>query len=143
MTYHAMVALMLADLDNDALLDALDEERKKFTQADDVRMHAMVNELIRRGVYPNETVEGNPNSVWTMVEGYGARWHVWREPLACQHCGADLRDHRTGPPFKREVGLYDDKLDCTTGFYCPDCKVNLSAGSTAWKRVLDGKTPAS
>src|SRR5574340_130842 len=63
---------------------------------------------------PAETVEGNPNSVWSMVGGWGARWHEWRPPFECPHCKADLRDHRTGPPFKREVGRYDMARDRTT-----------------------------
>lgn len=138
-----MDVTLIDDLSDDDLLDELDDERQKFTAADSNVMRRMVDELIRRGVYPAETVEGNPNNVFTMVEGYGAYWHVWRPPFECPHCKADLRDHRTGPPFKREVGMYDDVKDCTTGFICPDCKVNLSAGPTAWKRVLDDKTPAS
>ena len=115
------------DLSNDALLDALDEEREKFTKSDLARMGTMVGELIRRGVYPAETVEGNPNNVLTMVSGWGARWHEWREPLTCPHCKTDLRDHRTGPPFKREIGHYDRNRDRTTSFSCPDCGNDIRA----------------
>lgn len=120
----------------DKLLDTLDEERRKFTTSDQALMKQMIDELIRRGVYPAETPEHNPNSVYTMVSGWGARWHQWRGPLKCRHCKADLRDHKNGPPFKREVGHYDQDLDYTTKLMCPDCGVDLSAGPTAWKRVL-------
>lgn len=129
------------NLSDSELLDYLDAERRKFDEADDNLKLQMVKELIKRGVYPAETVPGNPNTVSTMVNGYGAKWHEWRPPFACPHCGADLRDHETGPPYKREIGMYSDELDCTTGFICPDCKVNLRAGATAWKRVIEDKTP--
>jgi hypothetical protein len=132
---------MFDDFDDSALLDALDEERGKFDRADRIRMMHMVTELIARGVYPTETVPGNPNTVSTMVDGYGARWFLWREPLRCPHCGADLREHVTGPPYKREIAMYDQEADVTTGFFCPDCQLNLRAGATAWKRLVEEKTP--
>jgi len=102
-------------LSDEALLDALDTERRKFTTSDAALMRRMADELI---------------------SGWGARWHVWREPLQCPHCKADLRDHRTGPPFKREIGQYDMDEDRTVAFICPDCGLDLSAGPTAWERVL-------
>lgn len=118
---------MFDDLSNDNLLDALDKERRKFTESDKAVMHALVDELIARKVYPSETVEGNPNDVYSMVSGWGARWHEWNGLLACPHCKADLRDHRTGPPFKREIGRYNMGRDRTEGYYCPDCKENIHA----------------
>ncbi len=132
---------MFDELTNDGLLDALDEERRKFIDSDKARIRSMIDELIRRGVYPAETVPDNPNDVYTMVSGWGARWIEWGEPHACRHCGADLRDHRVGPPFKREIGHYDRAQDRTVGYTCPDCKQDLRAH--AWNRVLDGTTPES
>jgi len=118
---------MFDNLSDDALLNALDKERQKFTASDQGAMRQMVEALIARKVYPAETPEGNPNDIYSMVSGWGARWHEWRGPFECPHCKADLRDHRTGPPFKREVGHYDMGRDRTTGFSCPDCKENLHA----------------
>lgn len=109
------------NLDNEALLDALAAERRKFTGSDEPKMREMVDELVLRKVYPDKPVSGNPNSVFAMVSGYGARWFQWAAPLACPNCKADLRDHHAGPPFKREIGHYDRTRDRTTGLSCPDC----------------------
>lgn len=126
------------EFDTEVLLNMLDEERlpplrdanghwNAPREPDETKMQRMVDQLIARGVYPAETVPGNPNTVLGMVKGWGARWYQWREPHACPHCNADLRDRRTGPPFKREIGQYDRGSDRTTGFFCPDCKENLRA----------------
>lgn len=57
-----------------------------------------------------------------MSEGYrNCKPEPWREPLACPHCKADLRDHVNGPPFKREIGQYDRDRDRTVAWVCPDC----------------------
>lgn len=89
--------------------------------------HDKMEELIREaqlaGIYPKETVEGNPNDVVQMVKGWGAQWFVWKGPFECQHCGADLRDQRTGPPFKREIGRIEN--DRCVEFTCPDCGKKL------------------
>jgi hypothetical protein len=82
-------------------------------------MGAMIDELTRRGVYPKETVEANPNNVRTMVDGWGARWFEWKGHLACAHCKIDLRDHRLGPPFKLEVGISAN--DRVQHYECPKC----------------------
>jgi len=108
-----------AGLGDEALLDALDREREKFTYADASAMQAMTDLLIARGVYPKETVPKNPSSVRQMVDGFGAHWHLWRGPLACPHCHADLRDHEHGPPFKREIAI--EKNDRISHLLCPDC----------------------
>lgn len=76
------------------------------------------------GVYPRETMTGNPNSVQSMVRGWGADWMTFRGPLECPHCGVDLRSP-IGPPFKREIGHYDESRDCTTHFVCPDCEKRI------------------
>jgi hypothetical protein len=103
------------------LLDALEEERGKFTKSNDQVMQAMVNELVARGVYPASTPSMTKYGYthFKMMEGWGARWHLFREPLNCKHCGADLRSE-SGPPFKREIGIYNH--DRTEAFVCPDCK---------------------
>ncbi len=54
-------------------------------------------------------------------EMYGPDHDKWREPLECPHCKADLRDHKAGPPFKREIGQYSLERDMTVGYQCPDC----------------------
>lgn len=117
---------------NDELLAALDAERlpkrepnQPLRERDEALYRGMIDELIRRGIYPKETIEGNHNTVYEMVDGWGARWYLWRGALECPHCKADLRDQRTGPPFKREIGMYDRGLDRTTHFACPDCKKKL------------------
>lgn len=97
-----------------ARLDALDKRRLTTD------ITAEVEELQRLGVYPANTVEANPNSVLDMVKCWGAHWQTWREPLACPHCGADLRDHVYGPPFKREVGMCNEYRSLTH-YQCPDC----------------------
>lgn len=57
------------------------------------------------------------------------------EPHNCKHCGVSL----IGPPipkqhhkyyggnqfFKREIGIYDERLDRTVDLKCPDCKRSL------------------
>jgi len=113
---------MFEGLKDDEVLDALDAEREKFTECDETLMQAMVKELITRGVYPEETIEGNPNTVWQMVKGWGARWFEWKGGKSeCPKCGADLLDRKTGPPFQRVIGIYDRHLDRTVGWRCPDC----------------------
>lgn len=72
-------------LSNEDLLDALTKERNNLiamswkneaTIAKSVdNMKAMVDLLVERGVYPHRTVSGR--TVLDMVNGWGARWHVW------------------------------------------------------------------
>lgn len=103
------------------LLDQLKEERDKYTRSDKAVMQRLCDELETLGVYkPN-------NYGYTslqMVEGWGVDWHEYRGKLECPHCKADLRDQR-GPPFKREIGIYDRGLDRTMCFICPDCKERI------------------
>jgi hypothetical protein len=113
---------MFDDMDNEALLSALDTERCRYTECDEDQMRSMITELTARGVYPEETVPGNPNTVWQMVRGWGARWFDWGEVKSeCPKCGADLLDRNAGPPFRRVIGIYDSRLDRTVGWRCPDC----------------------
>lgn len=103
------------------LLERLKEEREKFTEADKIKMTALVCKLIEIGEYPEQTVPGNPNSVFDMVQGWGAYWHQYRPPFECRHCGEDLCDRDKGPPFKREIGHYNWGLDRVTRHICPKC----------------------
>ncbi len=109
----------LSDVEDDTLLYALSKERGKFTKSNEVRMHLMIDELVRRGVYP--TNEGKTNTPYKMVSGWGAYWHKWEGTLNCPHCNADLRDHKAGVPFKRTIGMSSRELDRVTAWQCPDC----------------------
>lgn len=107
------------EVESETLLDMLDKERSKFTKSDKDLMHSMIDELVARGVYPDQ--KDKRNDPYTMVDGWGAYWHQWKGILNCPHCNADLRDHKAGVPFKREIGLYDRGRDRTTAYQCPDC----------------------
>jgi hypothetical protein len=105
------------------LLKMLSEERlPRNRERNTFLFESLIEELISRDVYPAETVEGNPNTVRAMVEGWGAWWHQWSEPLECPRCKADLRDFKLGPPFKREISHVDPGRDEVTHSSCPDCK---------------------
>jgi hypothetical protein len=104
------------------LLEALKCEREKFSKSNKTVMKLMIDELIRRKVYPESTPEGNPNDIYTMVSGWGAYWHVYQGTIECPHCKADLRDSRLGPPFLRQIGISDRSLDRVFAWQCPDCK---------------------
>ena len=108
---------MFDDHSDEALLEALSEERSKTSET--ALFLWLIAELQRRGVYPQETVPGNPNTVETMVRGWGSRWHVWSGPETCRHCGKDLRDQKSGPPFKLEIGIIEN--DRCAGYKCPRC----------------------
>lgn len=122
MGVHPMEETM-SHLTNDQLLEALQKERGRFTRANEKYMKKMIDELIERGVYPKETVPGNPSNVYQMVDGWGVNWHVWQEPFKCPHCEKDLRNYGSGPPFKLEIGqVHNDRC---VGFTCPFCQKNL------------------
>lgn len=112
---------LMPDASDQTLLQILRDERELYALADKTFMHTIVDELIRRKVYPEDTPEGNSNSVFAMVEGWGAYWHVWKGTLECPHCQADLRDHKMGPPGLRQIGVVDRGLDKITHWVCPDC----------------------
>lgn len=111
----------LIDLTDDELLEALKDERGLLIQTSNEIMKIMIDELIRRKVYPENTPEGNPNDIYAMVSGWGAYWHTWKGTLECPLCKADLRDHESGPPFLRQIGISDQGLDRVIGWQCPDC----------------------
>lgn len=98
------------------LLSELTKEREKFTKENKPKMKAIVDELIARGVYPKR------KDALTMVECYGADWYKYRSPLKCPLCKSNLKDLDHGPPFKREIGMYDRDLDRTVAYKCPDCQ---------------------
>lgn len=106
---------------DDQLLQALKDERDLLTRSSEEVMKVIIDELIRRKVYPESTPEGNPNDVYKMVSGWGAYWHIWTGTLECPHCGGDLRDHHAGPPFIRQIGISDRGLDRIVAWKCPDC----------------------
>lgn len=112
---------------HERLLKDLEEERAKFVTSSPSKINALINELINRGVYPRSTCPRNPNTVHDMVSGWGAKWHLWKEPLQCPHCKVDLRNQETGPPFKREIVIsINDRM---THYECPDCHKHISRSS--------------
>lgn len=110
----------MSDPNVETWLAELQAERSRFSRADDWQMRLLVRKLIDCGEYP-ETWNGKPVDVWRRVQGWGAYWHRWNEPLECAKCKADLRDHGHGPPFKREMARYDYARDRTEAWVCPDC----------------------
>lgn len=124
----------LSDVSDETLLQMLDVERGKFTKSDSDKIKYYIDTLIERGVYPKETVEGNPNDVYTMVSGWGAYWHVWEGILECPFCEADLRDSKSGPPFLRQIGISDRGQDRITAWQCPDCKISWQRGILTVKK---------
>jgi transposase-like protein len=108
------------------LLDELNEIRLKFggkTPDDESRMRAIVDLLVDGGIY-KATAVSDKTSFTQMVENYGARWHEFSGVVKCPHCGSDLCDHENGPPFKREIGIY--QWDRTAFYKCPDCLKNFN-----------------
>lgn len=127
-----MLMNLFPQYDNEQLLATLSNVRlpawvpgDPFHIRDEQLYRSLIAELVRRGVYPAETVPGNPNDLHAMVDGYGAYWYRWTEPFACPHCKADLRDHSIGPPFRRWIASYDRDRDTTTSFWCPDCRTPI------------------
>lgn len=108
---------------DEELLAAVEKERGKFTQQNEGWLRAAVAELVLRGVYPAGwgSVPKEQWDPYQRMQGWGARWHEWREPLACPHCKSDLRNLVSGPPGKREIGHYSIGRDVTTHYSCPDC----------------------
>lgn len=109
--------------DPKTILDSIDTIVHSAEPGCLARIERWTAELVRRGIYPEETVPGNPNSVVDMVRGWGSRWFEWKGPLACPLCQADLRDYHRGPPFKREHSIIDGFHN--PFFTCPDCKGRL------------------
>lgn len=87
----------------------------------EAELKVVVDELVRRGVYPEKGQIGTP--AVKMVIFYGWDWHTYRPPLKCRHCGEDLRNHKYGPPFKRELAILNT-VDCDfiDHYECPKCR---------------------
>jgi transposase-like protein len=60
-----------------------------------------------------------------MAQYYGKDWYIYQEPLKCPHCGVNLCDKEHGPPFKREIGIEDDRSDKVSHYQCPDCEKTI------------------
>jgi hypothetical protein len=129
---------MFDTVSNDGLLVAIESERLPplmrtpegkviSREPDEEKLDALIEECVRRGIYPKETCPGNPNTLRQMVRGYGARWFEWRTGhLNCPACSADLRDLEAGPPFLRQCGRVEN--DRVVAWECPDCGHSWSAG---------------
>ena len=113
------------------LLNTLEEERGKFTKADNKKMSAMVNELVRLGVYPQTPFMSKHNRTYLdMVQFYGARWHEYDGVTTCPHCSFDLRSEQ-GPPFSVAIGVEVRGLYDGVAYYeCPSCSGNWSRKGT-------------
>lgn len=106
---------------DDECLSLLDAERSKFTRRNETIMENLVNELIRRNVYPAKSNIGL--SALKMVDGWGAYWHKFsKDPNPCPNCKTDLNDHEHGPPFSLKISIYDRDKDRTVAWKCPFCK---------------------
>lgn len=103
------------------VLAELKAEREKYAKSDTDKMQALCQTLVDMGVYP--AVSGIGYDPLKMVENWGVDWHEFRPPLECRHCGSDLCDRKSGPPFKREIGIIEN--DRCVAFMCPDCKKNV------------------
>jgi hypothetical protein len=91
---------VFAEVLSDDLLKGLETERNRFTESNPDLIKAMIDELIKRKVYPEKPNQNNPNTVYQMVSGWGPYWHQWDPNTAtCKVCGGDQRDHHLGPPF--------------------------------------------
>lgn len=113
----------ILEYDAETLLKVLKEERGKFTKSNATHIGLLIEALIEKGEYPAETQEGNPNSVRSMVNGWGAYWHRWSGTLECPHCKSDLRDREVGPPFMRAIGhTVNDRI---VHYTCPDCEEKI------------------
>ena len=112
------------------ILDMLDKERAKYSASNKEQMKILVDELVRRKVYPAMTssMKKNKMTALRMVECYGANWYVYSGKLNCPHCNEDLRDLKNGAPFKREIGIYDIGEDRTVESMCPKCFKGLNDG---------------
>lgn len=117
----------------ESLLMALGLERNKFTSSNKVSMQNIIDVLVAIEAYPKTTptMEKMKYTHLTMVEGWGENCFEWKGTLECPHCKADLRNHESGPPFKREMGMeVKGFYDGVAYFKCPDCGGNFSRQGT-------------
>jgi hypothetical protein len=101
------------------ILEELSCERSKFTKSNEDKMRELVNLLIERGVYPAKS--GIGYDAFKMMNSWGVDWYIYRGIQNCPACDTDLCDRENGPPFKREIGIYDRNKDRTVSWKCPDC----------------------
>ena len=122
--------IKIEKLTDKKILDLLDKERSKYMVSNKEQMKTLVNELVKRKVYPpiTRSMKKRKMTVLKMVECYGANWHIYSGKLNCPHCNEDLRDLVNGAPFKREIGIYDMGEDRTVESMCPKCFKGLSDG---------------
>lgn len=76
-------------------------------------------------------IEETPIPEDLLKEFFSADKYDPDEPKNCPHCGVsllgdkipdDIAEHYGGTHWKREIGIYDEALDRTVAFECPDCK---------------------
>lgn len=128
--FHKAIMAFFDEAHNKALLKALNEERGKFTSSNEKVMQGLIDELVKVGVYPSELTSAMKQYGYTildMVQSWGVDWYKYDEPYICPHCGANLKDEKNGPPFKREIGMSNIFLDRVTDFVCPDCYKSLNS----------------
>lgn len=100
----------------DPLLDELESLRWWNSGADSRgRLEALCTDATRAGIF---LIIDDPVQ---MVDNYGPLWFEFAQPHECLCCAADLCDHLHGPPFKREISVYDRARDRTVSYRCPDC----------------------
>jgi hypothetical protein len=116
----------ISELQPVALLQALHQERIKFTESNKEYMAALVDKLVELGIYPAHGFNGRYQTL-QMVECYGVDWHQFSGPHYCPFCKTDLRDWEAGVPGKREiyVKVLDNRSE--SHYQCPDCEENITA----------------
>lgn len=113
------------------LLMELDKERSKFTKWDENKMQEMIDVLVKEKIYPSKPTPAMKQHGYTildMVKSWGVNWCIFDGMDECPNCGADLRDEKNGPPFKREIGIYSMEEDRTVDKICPDCHKSINDG---------------
>lgn len=123
---------------HEELLKELNEIRLKFsdrTIEDDARYNEIIMLLVQFKVYPEKN-KTNRYTAEQMVDNYGVMWHVYGVPLNCPHCKGDLRDLTSGPPFKREIGIYSPERDITTAWQCPHCRKQWPRRMARWTEQI-------
>ena len=101
------------------ILEELSRERSKFTKSDEDKMRELVNLLIERGIYPTKSEIGY--DAFKMMSSWGVDWYIYTGIQNCPECNSDLCNRENGPPFKREISIYDRDKDRTVAYRCPDC----------------------
>lgn len=113
--------------DIEKILDRISFLRiNRQSEQDSKEFDSLIEKLIDLKVYVITPAMINHHfSFKTMVENYGSRWFKYDGLLNCWNCGKDLRDLVNGPPFKLEIGQYDEVDDRTIDYICPFCGISL------------------